>query len=114
MADNQSSCDSCGLLFDTADDVQRHIKRDWSPESNNEPPAKKRKIDEESDNDLDDDLEENMAFLQLWKIAKKRLMKMVDQLIKDGEEEDDAREGLQMIVLNFTRSEPFLRNMQCY
>ena len=26
MTDNQNSCDSCGLLFDTPHDVQRHIK----------------------------------------------------------------------------------------
>ena len=67
---NQSSCDSCGLLFDTPHDVQRHNKRGWCPESNDKPPAKKRKLYEDSDNDLDDDIEENTAFQQLWKMAK--------------------------------------------
>ena len=43
MADNQNSCDSCGLLFDTPHDVQRHIKRGWCAESNDEPPAKRKK-----------------------------------------------------------------------
>lgn len=96
MADNQNSCDSCGLLFDTPHDVQRHIKRGWCPECNDEPQAKKRKLDENSDNELDDNLDENTAFLQLWKMAKtlnkKRFNKMVDQLIKDGEEEEEAKE----------------------
>ena len=96
MADNQNSCDSCGLLFDTPHDVQRHIKRGWCAESNDEPPAKKKKSDEDSDNDLDNDIEEITAFQQLWKMAKalnkRRFDKMVAQLIKHGEEEDEARE----------------------
>ena len=41
MADNQNSCDSCGLLFDSPHDVQRHNKRGWCPECNDEAPAKK-------------------------------------------------------------------------
>ena len=29
--DNGHSCDDCGLLFDSAHDVQRHVKRGWCP-----------------------------------------------------------------------------------
>ena len=39
---------------------------------------------------------ENTAFQQFWKMAKtlnkKRFNKIVDQLIKDGEEEEEAKE----------------------
>ena len=73
------------------------LKSGWCPESNDKPPTKKkRKIAENSDNDLDDDLEENTAFQQLWKMAKalnkKRFNKMVDQMITDGEEKEQARD----------------------
>ena len=96
MADDQNSCDSCGLSFDSPHDVQRHIKRGWCPECNDEAPAKKRKMDEDRDNELDVDVAENTAFQKFWKMAKtlnkKRYDKMVDQLIKDGEDEEEAHE----------------------
>ena len=72
------------------------LKSGWCPESNDKPPTKKRKFAENSDNDLDDDLEENTAFQQLWKMAKalnkKRFNKMIDQMITDGEEKEQARD----------------------
>ena len=30
----ENACDDCGLLFDSAHDVQRHVKRGWCPENN--------------------------------------------------------------------------------
>ena len=53
-------------------------------------------MDEDRDNELDDDVAENTAFQKFWKMAKtlnkKRYDKMVDQLIKDGEDEEEALE----------------------
>ena len=42
MADQTQACDGCGLLFDTAHDVQRHLTRGWCPEG--EEAARKRKL----------------------------------------------------------------------
>ncbi|WAR17793.1 hypothetical protein MAR_032387 [Mya arenaria] len=44
MAEKGQPCDDCGLLFDSAHDVQRHVKRGWCPETREtmgEPPAKR-------------------------------------------------------------------------
>ena len=51
MADQTQACDGCGLLFDTAHDVQRHLTRGWCPEG--EEAVRKRKLpdnDETFDN----------------------------------------------------------------
>lgn len=71
MPDNV--CDDCGLLFDSAHDVQRHVKRGWCPE-NNEPPFKKQKLEvtNESDSDNNEDIEENKGYQKLWEKAKER------------------------------------------
>jgi uncharacterized C2H2 Zn-finger protein len=90
MGDKAQACDDCGLLFDSAHDVQRHVKCGWCPESN-EPPTKKMKTEQ---SELDDDAEENEGYQHLWHVAqsqsKDRYKKLYDQYIDDEESEDDA------------------------
>ncbi|CAG2190802.1 unnamed protein product [Mytilus edulis] len=77
-----NSCDDCGVLFETIHDLQRHIKT-WCPENkeskrklpedieeNNS--AKKARPDNQSDNEyvLNDNKQENKAFLKIGKISR--------------------------------------------
>jgi hypothetical protein len=93
MGDKTQACDDCGLLFDTAHDVQRHVKRWWCPE-NNEPPAKKQKIEDESV--IDEGVEDNDGYKHLWNLAESwsqdKFNKIYEQYINNGENEDDANE----------------------
>ena len=94
MAEKAQACDDCGLLFDSTHDVQRHVKRGWCPE-NGDPPAKKTKH-EESNDVIDEDVEDNEGYLHLWHLAqsygKDKFNKLYDQYIDKGENEDDATE----------------------
>ena len=70
MSDKVNSCDDCGLLFDTAHDVQRHVKSGWCADTQ-APLSKKRKVDAvDSDNETSESIEENrripysVAFIQ--------------------------------------------------
>lgn len=94
MADKGQACDDCGLLFDSSHDVQRHVKSGWCPE-NNEPPAKRAKT-ENNNEEIDEALEDNNGFKQLWHLAqcysKDRFDKLYDQYMDDGENEDTATE----------------------
>ncbi|WAR02810.1 YMD3-like protein, partial [Mya arenaria] len=97
MAEKGQACDDCGLLFDSAHDVQRHVKRGWCPETREtigEPPVKRRRTEEKSDDAMEDDLEENDGFLHLWEIAHKetkdKFNKSYDQYIDDGYNEEDS------------------------
>ena len=47
MADKTQACDGCGLLFDTAHDVQRHLTRGWCPEG--EEAGRKRKMSDDDE-----------------------------------------------------------------
>lgn len=97
MADKGQACDDCGLLFDSTHDVQRHIKRGWCPENNDNLPSKKRKIDEESSEHVEDEaVEENQGFISLWQNAVEsnddRYEKMYDKFIQDGEDKESAQD----------------------
>ncbi|WAR24132.1 YMD3-like protein [Mya arenaria] len=99
MAEKAKPCDDCGLLFDSIHDVQRHVKSGWCPETREtigEPPEKRRKTEEESDDAMDVDIEENDGFRHLWEIAHKenrdKFNKLYDQYIEDGYNEDDSYE----------------------
>ena len=91
--DKGHSCDDCGLVFDSAHDVQRHVKRGWCPEYGDD---KKRKHEEINDSDHDDSVEDNEAYIQLWERAivsnNGKYDTMYNKLIEDGEESDDAHE----------------------
>lgn len=103
MADKAHACDDCGLLFDSVHDVQRHVKRGWCPE-NDEPPSKKAKT-EESENEIDDDVEENEGYKRLWHLSqscsKDKFNKLYNQYIEEGKNEDDAMEMAE------ERTEPY-------
>ncbi|WAQ96109.1 hypothetical protein MAR_028799 [Mya arenaria] len=99
MAEKGQPCDDCGLLFDSAHDVQRHVKRGWCPEPREtmgEPPAKRPRTDEHSDDAMDVDTEENDGFRHIWEIAHKenkdKFNKLYDQYIDDGYNEEDLYE----------------------
>ena len=104
---------TCGVLFDTPHDVQRHIKCGWCPENNDEILTKKSKLDESSDGEQDEDLEENATFNVLWKSAKKsnenRFSKIVDQAVKDGEEKTEATELAEDRVKPYDERASFIR-----
>ena len=97
MADKGQACDDCGLLFDSVHDVQRHMKNGWCRE-NREPLAKRMKTEESNESDIhtDDNIEDNEAFLQLWKGVKSNCKDKFDKIYQkyrdDGEDEDDATE----------------------
>ncbi|WAQ94777.1 hypothetical protein MAR_007248 [Mya arenaria] len=99
MAEKGQACDDCRLLFDSAHDVQRHVKLGWCPETREtmgEPPVKRRRTEEQSDDAMEDDIEENDGFLHLWEIAHKEnkdiFNKSYDQYIDDGYNEEDSYE----------------------
>ena len=102
MADKNHSCDDCGLVFDTSHDVQRHVKSGWCPENsdrlnmaqpehNEKSTEKKRKY-----GDIDEDIEDNEAYLHLWKKAKEdgesKYTTIRDRYVEDGEDMDTAEE----------------------
>ena len=94
-AEKGQPCDDCGLLFDSAHDVQRHVKSGWCPESR-EPPAKRPRTEKHSDDEPDEDIEENDGFIHLWEITQKqnkdKFNKLYDQFIDDGHNEEDSYE----------------------
>lgn len=94
MADKGQACDDCGLLFDSAHDVQRQVKRGWCPE-NNEHPTKKQKNGVDA-MEIDEEVEDNRGYQQLWHLAqncgKDKFNKLYDQYIDHGDNEDDAIE----------------------
>ncbi|WAR23034.1 hypothetical protein MAR_036703 [Mya arenaria] len=99
MAEKGQACDDCGLLFDSAHNVQRHVTRGWCPETREtmgEPPVKRRRTEEQSDDAMEDDIEENDGFLHLWEIAHKenkdKFNNSYDQYIDDGYNEEDSYE----------------------
>ena len=57
---------ACGLLFDTAHDVQRRVKRGWCSESQDAPPTMCKLEESESEY-----VEDNEGCLQLWLLAKR-------------------------------------------
>ena len=93
MADKGQACDDCGLLFDSVYDVQRHMKNGWCRE-NREPLAKQMKTEKsiESDIHTDDNIEDNEAFLRLWKGVKSNCKDKFDKIYQkyrdDGEDEE--------------------------
>ncbi|WAR05103.1 LOW QUALITY PROTEIN: hypothetical protein MAR_020472 [Mya arenaria] len=95
MAEKGQNCDDCGALFDTTHDVQRHVKSGWCPESR-EPPAKRPRTEEDSENEPKEDIEENDGFIHIWKIAQKqnkdKFNKVYDQYVNDGHNEEDSYE----------------------
>ncbi|WAR11149.1 LOW QUALITY PROTEIN: hypothetical protein MAR_036225 [Mya arenaria] len=95
MAEKGQNCDDCGALFDTTHDVQRHVKSGWCPESR-EPPAKRPRTEEDSENEPKEDIEENDGFIHLWEIVQKqnkdKFNKVYDQYIDDGHNEEDSYE----------------------
>lgn len=103
MADKAQACDDCGLLFDSAHDVQRHVKRGWCSE-NDEPPAKRAKR-EDGENLIDEDVEDNEGYKHLWQLSqdygKERFSKLYNPYIEDGKNEDDAKEMAEV------RTQPF-------
>ena len=96
-------CDDCGVLFDSTHDVQRHVKSGNCPENmdNN-----KRKHDEISDSDQEGPVEDNDAYVHLWKRAKESTEDKFDRIYNnfrsDGEDSDDAREMAGERVQPFT------------
>ena len=97
MADKSNSCDDCGLVFDTMHDVQRHVKSGWCPE-NNERFSKRAKLEIPETQPMDEEeaIEENQAFILLWKTVKNdnkiKLKQLYSRYISDGEESDEAGE----------------------
>ncbi len=91
MAEKGNACDDCGLLFDSTHDVQRHVKRGWCPE-NNEPPAKKMKLEEQEPWSIDDNIEDNDGYLSLWENARsaneEKYDKFYNQFIAEESEEN--------------------------
>ena len=84
MADKGQACDDCGLLFDSVHDVQRHMKNGWCPE-NREPLAKRMKIEESIESDIhpNDNIEDNTAFLRLWKGVKSNCKDKFDKIYQN-------------------------------
>lgn len=62
MENKGKACYDCGQLFHTVHDVQRHVKSGWCPEHKDQ---KKQKYDDMSDSE--DTVEDNEAYVQLWK-----------------------------------------------
>ena len=96
MSEKGNACDDCGLLFDTSHDVQRHVKRGWCTESQ-ELPTKKRKLEEQTiDSESMESVEDNEAYLHMWKLAKRdgseRYKELCDKYVAQGEDDDDASE----------------------
>ena len=93
MDNTGQACDDCGQLFDTVHDVQRHVKSGWCPENREQ---KKRKHEEENDSEQDETVENNEAYIQLWKRArnsnKEKFEKIYNTYIDDGKESDEAQE----------------------
>ncbi|XP_045168554.2 uncharacterized protein LOC123531554 [Mercenaria mercenaria] len=96
MAENTNACGDCGLLFDSSHDVQRHVKRGWCAENNDTTQPKKRKIDDSSDGEMEDNVEENQAYLSLLKKTincnDDKYDILYNQFIQDGEDEESAQE----------------------
>lgn len=78
MENNGHACDDCGQLFDTVHDVQRHLKGGWCPENRDH---KKRKYDEISNSE--DTVEDNEAYVQLWKRAHETNDKKFDKIYRE-------------------------------
>ena len=108
MENKGQACDDCGQLFDTVHDVQRHVKNEWCPEHREQ---KKRKHEEMSDTDQDDSVDENEAFVQLWKRAKKSNDEKYEKLYKkftdDGEDSDTAQEMAEERIQPYNEKEFF-------
>ncbi len=91
MSETENACDDCGLLFDSAHDVQRHIKRGWCPE-NDESPAKKTKLEKQESEEYDDNVEDNDGYVSLWIEARSTNEEKYEKLynrfiIEKGDEE---------------------------
>ncbi|WAR14284.1 hypothetical protein MAR_004389 [Mya arenaria] len=95
MAEKGQNCDDCGALFDTTHDVQRHVNNGWYPESR-EPPAKRLRPEEDSENERKEDIDEYDGFIHLWEISQKqnkdKFNKVYDQYIDEGHNEEDSYE----------------------
>ena len=95
MENKGQPCDDCGQLFDTVHDVQRHVKRGWCPESNDDPPAKKQKIKYDA-MEKDEEVDDNLGYRHLWQLAqncgREKFNKLYDQYIDNGESEENAVE----------------------
>ena len=108
MTDQTQACDSCGLLFESTHDLQRHLKRGWCPER--EEASRKRKMSdnhETFDNQskhfrkdgkrgqVSED-QENKAFEKLYMHAKRSYKsewnEKYDEYIKRGLTEQKAKQ----------------------
>lgn len=104
-SEDMSSCDDCGLLFESIHDLQRHVKR-WCPEifslkrkrgdedDEDQPPPKRFLINPE-DKEEEKENQEHEVFNYLLKRAKQHNEKQRDQkydnYIKEGLSRKDAR-----------------------
>jgi hypothetical protein len=88
MENKGQACDDCGQLFDTIHDVQRHVKSGWCP-------AGIRRNEHDAEHE-EDSLEDNEAYVNLWKRVRKsndeKFDRIYNKLIDDGEENDEAQE----------------------
>jgi hypothetical protein len=109
MENKGQACDDCGQLFDTVHDVQRHVKNGWCPDYRDQ---KKRKHEEMSDSDHEDDsVEDNEAYIQLWKRAREsndqQFDKIYNKFIDNGEESDTAQEMAEERIQPYNEKEFF-------
>jgi hypothetical protein len=109
MENTGHACDDCGQLFDTVHDVQRHVKNGWCPDYRDQ---KKRKHEEMSDSDHEDDsVEDNEAYIQLWKRAREsndqQFDKIYNKFIDNGEESDTAQEMAEERIQPYNEKEFF-------
>jgi hypothetical protein len=106
MENKGHACDDCGQLFDTIHDVQRHVKNDWCPEHMRQ---KKRKHEEVSDSEPDDCVEDNEAYVQLWKRARtsndQKFEKIYNTYIENGEDSDTAQDMAEERIQPYNEKE---------
>ncbi|WAR26571.1 YMD3-like protein [Mya arenaria] len=90
--DKGQACDDCGQLFDITHEVQRNVKNSWCPEYS----ESKKKNEDMSDSEQDDSVEDNEAYVQLWKKVREtngeKFQKIYNTFIDHGEESDEAQE----------------------
>ncbi|KAL4238566.1 hypothetical protein ACF0H5_003273 [Mactra antiquata] len=67
MENKGQVCDDCGQLFHTVHDVQRHFENVWCPELRGQINGHEELSYSEQDEDT---VEDNMAYVQLWKRAR--------------------------------------------
>lgn len=111
MSDKMNSCDDCGLLFDTAHDVQRHVKQGWCAESQ-EPFTKKRKL-EASDSESPEPVEDNEGYLCLWELTKKeskdRYKELYDRYVSQGDTKEEASDMAEERIKPYDKKSFFSR-----